>query len=257
MSNKSLDTPAILVVDLETSPIQAYTWGPKWETNILEFIEHSKILSYSAKWLNGHQITKGLPDYKGYKKGELDDRAIVKDLWNLLDEADLVIGQNSKAFDEKIMNARFLFHGLTPPSPYKSVDTRNEARRYLRLPSYKLDDMCDYFGIGRKLEHEGFPLWLKCMAGDKKAWRKMLRYNKADTLLTEKLYLQIRPWVKVNTGIFYGKTVCSRCGGRKLQRRGLQKNITTTYIRLHCQSCGGWQRLPQGEMLNIKPTVSL
>ena len=157
-------------------------------------MEEGQILSFSAKWLGGKHITKGWPDYKGYKKGVKNDKEIVKDLWKLLDEAEIVIVQNGRAFDVKYVNSRFLFHGLTPPSPYKVVDTKTEAKRYLRLPSYSLDSMCEYFGIGKKQEHEGFPLWTKCMAGDEKAWKRMLSYNKNDDILLITAHLsQITP----------------------------------------------------------------
>lgn len=250
--------PKILFIDLETTPIEAYTWGPKWETNLIEFTEHSRILSYSAKWLDGVHITKGWLDYKGYKPGALDDKAIVMDLWSLLDKADIVVAQNGNSFDLKIMNARFAFHKLTPPSPYKSLDTKLEARKYLRLPSNSLDDICDYFGIGRKLHHEGFPLWKACMAGDKAAWGRMKKYNKWDVVLLEKVYLLLLPWMKnhPNVGMYIGKLVCPKCGSGKMQSRGVSVNQTTSYKRVQCQDCGGWSRGPSIKR-DIKPLVSI
>lgn len=244
------------MIDLESSPIQAYSWGPKYESNLIEFIEHVRILSFSAKWLGGKQITKGWPDYKGYKKGSLDDIFIVKELWSLMDEADIVVGQNSKSFDVKLMNSRFAYHGLTPPSPYKQVDTKLEARKYLRLPSYSLDDLCDYFKIGRKVHHEGFVLWTGCMAGDPLSWKKMLKYNSWDTILLEKLYLKLRPWMvnHQNLNVFtQNGIVCNKCGSNKLQSRGTAVTQTNRYQRAQCQNCGGWQRYN----LSMKSTAGI
>ena len=129
-------TPKILLFDLETTPLEALTWGPKWEANLLEVKKETQILSYSAKWLSGKHTTKGQIDYKGYKGGKLDDKAVVKELWNLINEADMVVAHNGKSFDVKVANARFAFHSLAPPAPYRVIDTLTEAKKYLRLPSY-------------------------------------------------------------------------------------------------------------------------
>lgn len=242
--------PRILSLDLETTPLEAYAWGPKYECNLIEIIEHSRILSYSAKWLDGKHITKGWPDYKGYKKETLDDKAIVKDLWELVNQADIIIAQNGRDFDVKVMNARFLAHRLPPPAPYKLIDPKVEAKKYLRLPSYSLDDLCDYFNIGRKMEHEGFGLWLKCIAGDKFAWNRMKAYNKNDVIIMEKLYLILRPYMKShpNLGMFTGKVVCGKCGSSKIQARGLTFANTVKYHRWQCMDCGGWGREAVGEV---------
>lgn len=247
--------PKILFIDIETSPIVAYTWGPKWETNIIEFIEQSQILCFSAKWFNGPQRTKGLIDYKGYKKNILDDKEIVQDIHSLLDEADIVVTQNGISFDHKVINARLIKHGFMPPSPYKMVDTKVEAKRYLKLPSYGLDDMGEYFDLGRKLSHEGFNLWQKCMAGDKKAWNLMKKYNAQDVLLTEKLYLKIRPFMRShpNFSVYNDKNACPKCGSNKVQARGYAVNSTMMYQRAQCMSCGGWFRFGK-RVLKIENT---
>jgi hypothetical protein len=50
-------------------------------------------------------------------------------------------------------------------------------------------------GLGKKEEHEGFGLWLKCEAGDKAAWKRMRSYNRKDVKLTEDLFLDYLPWI--------------------------------------------------------------
>ena len=246
-----------MLIDLETTPIEAYTWGPKWETNLIEIIEQSKILSYSAKWLGKKQhTTKGWLDYKGYRPGILNDKNIVKDIWNLLNEADIVVAQNGKSFDIRVMNTRFLWHGLGPTSPYRVVDPKVEAKRYLRLPSNSLDDICDYFGIGRKMEHEGFGLWLKCIEGDVNAWKRMKEYNKDEVVLMEQVYKLLLPFMKThpNMGMFSAKTVCPKCGSnRGFKRGGFYSNNTTKYQVWKCLNCRGSARTT----LNLRETKPL
>lgn len=248
--------PKILYLDIETSPIKAFTWGPKWETNLIEVIEQSRILSFSAKWMGGQHVTRGLPEYKGYKKGVIDDKLICKDLWDLLDEADVVVAHNGKAFDVKTVSARLLANGLGPTAPYRVVDTKTEVKKAFRLPSNSLDDICDYFGLGRKMEHEGFPLWKRCEAGDRAAWDKMLRYNKHDVVLLEKLYMLIRPWISnhPNMATLVGKDgLCPTCLSKKLQKRGRGISGKGTHQRYQCMNteCGRWSRGPSEKSVSI------
>jgi hypothetical protein len=251
-------TPRILTIDIETSPIIAYSWGPKWETNLIKEIKPGMIISYSAKWLGGKQVTRGLIDYKGYKKGVVNDDRIIQDIHKLLDEADIVVGQNSKNYDVKFITTRILANGLPPPSPFKQVDTKQEAKKYLRLSSNSLEDMSTYFGIGNKLHHEGFELWEKCMAGDERAWNIMKKYNAQDVRLTEQIYLKLRPLMKThpNVGVYTDtKGACPKCNSTNVNLRGFVYNATTKYQRARCMDCTGWYRVGKPIKLNNKPGV--
>lgn len=239
----------VLFIDIETSPAIAYSWGvPMWETSLLEILRQVQIIGFSAKWLGGEHITKVLPDYRGYRAGKVDDKAILKDIHSLLSEADIVVAHNGRAYDMKTINARMAAHGMRPPSPYRQVDTRNEARKHFRLPSNSLDELSNYFGFGKKLAHQGFSLWTGCLAGDKSAWETMRRYNKHDVVLLEKVYKKILPFMTLhpNVGMYFGKTVCPRCGSGHIQSRGFIFSNSVKYKRVQCQGCGGWGRMNIG-----------
>jgi DNA polymerase elongation subunit (family B) len=235
--------PKILIFDIETAPNLSYTWGI-WEQNVIKVVRPWYILAFSAKWLRGTQTTKGLIDYTNYRKNRESDEAIVKEIWKLFNEADIVVAHNGDAFDIKKCSARFTFHGLTPPSPYQTVDTLKIARRTFAFDSNKLDEIGKLLKIGEKLKHEGFALWERCMAGDKKAWRKMKRYNGQDVRLLEDVYLTFLPWMKShpNLGNFAEKPVCPKCGSNKTQFRGVQRLSTGSYRRIQCNNCHGWSR---------------
>lgn len=249
--------PKILFIDIETFPLLAYLWGV-WEQNALSVTRRSIICCYSAKWLGGKQVTRGLPDYKGYKKGQEDDSKLVKELWDLLDQADIVVAQNGDNFDIKKMNTRFTFHKMSPPSPYKTVDTLKVARNIFGFESNKLDDLGKYLEIGEKTQHSGFKLWQGCMAGDRESWRLMKKYNAQDVLLLEKIYNRFLPWIKnhPNVGMFTDKMVCPKCGSGKLQARGYAWNNTTKYHRVQCQDCGGWARATKN-VQETRPIVNI
>jgi len=187
--------PNILFFDIETTPNLAWIWG-KWQQDAIAFEKKSHLLSFSAKFQGKKIITKGLIDYKDYKKDKEDDKALVKDLWNLLDQADIVVAHNGRAFDTKKVNARFSFHRMGPPSPYQIIDTKEMSKRHFNFTSNSLNDIADYLGIGRKKETGGFELWQKCMMGDRAAWSKMKQYNAYDVVLLEKVYERLMPWAK-------------------------------------------------------------
>lgn len=247
----------IVFLDIETSPNLAYVWG-MWEQNVIEFKSQWYIMSFSAKWLGGGHTTKGLVDYRGYTKGSEDDKALIKELWYILDKAEIVIAQNGDQFDIKKINARFAYHNLPPPSPYRTVDTKKVAKKYFAFNSNSLDNLGEYLGLGRKIKHDGFELWQGCMTGDKKSWKQMKAYNKQDVVLLEKIYLHLLPWIKnhPNLGLYTDKMVCPKCKSVKLERRGVQYNQTTKYVRLFCQDCRGWSR-STNNLQEVRPLVSI
>jgi len=237
----------ILLVDIETFPNIGYSWA-KYEQNIIDFIDNWYILCIGYKWLGGPTKVMALPDFKGYKPHGKDEE-LVKFIWELLNSADIVVAQNGDEFDFKKINTRFLYYGLTPPAPYKTIDTLKVARKVFAFNSNKLDDLGRDLEMGRKVENQGFPLWLKCERGDKKSWALMKKYCKKDVNLLEELYLKERPWISnhPNLDAFSNLPVCPRCGSGKIQNRGQSINQTFIYQRFQCQSCGGWGRYVKGK----------
>jgi len=228
----------ILIYDLETGPNLAYVWG-KYQQDILEFTHEWELLCFSFKWLGEKEI---------YAIGQdkFSEEVLVRRLHQLFDEADVVIAHNGDQFDQRMSNAKFIEFGLTPPSPYRTIDTKKVARRYFRFNSNKLDDIGRLLGLGRKVQTGGFGLWVGCLNGDPKAWKKMLMYNRQDVKLLEKIYLKLRPWIEnhpnvglINTG---NPDNCENCGHTKLHHRGTRYTNRRSYKRLRCTRCGHWQK---------------
>lgn len=255
MNNKT----KILYLDIETAPALGWVWG-KWEQNVIDFDKNWYILSFVAKWHKESKIiVKGLIDYKEYNKDKENDKKLIEDIWKLLDEADIICGHNLDNFDLKKINARFTYYDIKPPSPYKTVDTLKIARKYFKFDSNKLNDICKFFNIGKKVQHSGFELWEGCMKGEKKSWGLMKKYNKQDVLLLEKVYNRLLPWMSThpNVGIFNENgIVCPKCGSDKIQSRGYVVNKTTKYRKAQCQNCSGWLRFGLNLQL-IRPAVSI
>lgn len=248
-------------MDIETSPNLSWTWGI-YEQNVIEKEKSWYILCWAAKWLDRKPImSSALPDFKKmYKNNPEDDSAVLLDLWQLFDEADIIIGHNSDAFDIKKTNARFLAHGMTPPSPYKTIDTVKMARKTFKFDSNKLDHLGEELGLGRKIKHDGFSMWKGCMNGVDKDWKNMVKYNKMDVTLLEKVYLALRAWSTThpNLNLLQNTThACPICGVDALQKRGFAYTKVNKYQRYQCvgeEGCGGWS---SGERIKLnKVTIN-
>jgi DNA polymerase elongation subunit (family B) len=235
-------TGRVIILDIETAPNLGYIWG-KWEQNVIEYTKEWYMLGFAYKVLGEKRVHSWmLPDFPGYDRAKTDDRKLCAKLWEVLDDADVVIAHNGDAFDMPKSNARFLAHGMTPPSSYKTVDTKKVAKRHFRLNSNKLDDIGNYLGVGRKLKHDGFETWTGCMAGDRKAWALMRKYNVQDIALLESIYLKLRPWMTnhPNMSVFEGRNSCPACKSTNIQSRGFTITKTGRTRRWQCQDCGYW-----------------
>lgn len=236
----------VLLFDIETAPSKAYIWGLWQETKSYSFIETDWfVLCWSAKWLGSKEIiSSSLPVHKGYKDNPENDKPLLEALWKLLDEADVVIAHNGRKFDRKKVNARFLIHGMPPPSPYVVIDTLEVARREFAFTSNRLNDLGIMLGVGKKVDTGGFGLWKKCLEGDLKAWERMTKYCNGDISLLEAVYFKLRPYIKnhPNLGIDSDRCACPKCGSGKIQYRGYMYSNSGKYKRFQCQVCGGWGR---------------
>jgi ribonuclease D len=257
--------PKILLYDLEITPTLGWTYG-MYETNVLRVEREPYIMCFSYKWY-GEKGVKCLaqPDFPTtYKRHPYDDSHLAKELWKLLDAADIVVAHNAARFDNRVANERFLAHRLGPPSPYKTVDTLQIAKRYFRHGSNSLDNLCQKLEIGEKSKVKHSSLWYDCVFGDSKAWKQMVRYCKRDTEMLDELYTRLRPFMANHPNVAHlaGLTNgCPKCGSVNVQYRGSQRSNVATYRRVHCQDCGAWSRERTQEQaikpayVNISPSL--
>lgn len=235
--------PRILLYDLETSPLKSTTWE-LYDTNVIWVEEEWTILMFAYKWL-GEKKTHVISQHteKGWKPGKLDDRRVVEHLHNLFNEADILVAHNGDSFDQKKSQARFIYHNLQPVSPYQQVDTKKLAKKTFKFTSNKLDDLGEFLGLGRKLKTDK-ELWRGCLAGDKKSWDYMAKYNKQDVDLLEKVYLKLRPWSPQHPNLANlsdRPEACPRCGIEGKQwSQGWRYTKTAKYRRFQCLECGSY-----------------
>lgn len=238
--------PKVLVFDIETSPLKAFVWQKSvWKANIgsEQILSEWFMLCWSAKWLFSDEVIS--ERLTGKEAKNEDDSRIVKSLWKLLDEADILIAHNGSAFDVPNMNTRFVVHGLPPTSPYQTIDTCLIAKKQFGFTHNSLNGLAKIFGFDVKLDTD-FALWKRCVEGDDKALAYMEKYNRHDVELLEEVYMKLRPWIKghPNLGLYVetDEVVCPNCGNTQVS--WTDKYYYTTkgkYATFRCQ-CGAFGR---------------
>lgn len=239
------NAPKILLLDLETSHIESYVKSfSLWEVNIKpqEIIKDWMILCFSAKWLYSPDVMSFSCTQNEIR--EWDDEKIVKQLWELMDSADVVIAHNAN-FDIKKSMTRFAYHQMQPPSQFKTVCTLKMARSFLSVTSNKLDYLGEYFGLGRKIENET-GLWDKVEnwkhPEHKTAMRNMREYCNQDVFLLESVYLRLRPFAKNNPNLsLYGPSednyTCPCCANQGTLEWNEEKLFENRYPTGRCNVC--------------------
>jgi DNA polymerase elongation subunit (family B) len=242
----------ILILDIETAPTAAYVWG-MWDQNVAmnQIIKPGYILSYAAKWLGAHEAVT-MQSLNTSTKEEM-----LQGVYEFLNEADVVIHYNGKKFDIPTLNREFILMGLKPPSGFKQIDLLPVVRQQFKFPHNKLDYVAKALGVGGKLKHAGFDMWIGCMHDDPASWEMMEAYNVEDVRITEALYLKILPWIPnhPNMGLFNGEQdVCPNCGGKHLEKRGFSFTAAGKYQRFQCKDCGAWSRSKAN--VAVKPVIA-
>ena len=239
-------TPKVLIFDIETSPMKAYVWN-RWHTNVYleQTISEWFCIAWSAKWLYSNEVIgEVVTPIEALKE---DDSRIMKKLYELISQADIIVAHNGDKFDIPKINSRFISLGLPPYKPVFSIDTLKVAKKQFGFSSNKLDALAEYFGIPHKLE-TSFDLWKRCLNGDVKSLQYMLEYNKMDVKILEEVYLRLRPWIKghPNMANVYNEDElnCSACGSDKLELLPNQYYYTSVgqYQLYRCKECGALSR---------------
>lgn len=240
---KKNNGPKILFLDIETIGMQVKVWQP----NGNDFIPHDRvikdwaIIAWAAKWKGEDKVY-----YKDNrkKKNIRDDKNLLKDIWKLMDKADIIITQNGRFFDVPKLNARFEIHQLGIYSSFKHLDTRKLAKKHFGFTYYSLEYMAKVLKLPhQKLKHKKYPgneLWDACELGILDAWNEMEKYNKYDVLVLEDLYNRISPWDNsINYDVYYDETnnTCG-CGSTDFKLNGKKYLSSGVYNRYKCKKCG-------------------
>lgn len=192
-------------------------------------------------------------DFPSWKKSVNSDKELIKKAFDILDKADAVVTHNGKKFDWKFLQTRLLVHDLKPLHKIPHIDTRQEASKNLFMFNNKLQTLGIHLVNDKKLDHEGWDLWVKVRQRDKDAMKVMKEYCMKDVLLLEKIFKELRPFMNniPNYNLFTeGQTrCCPSCGSTRLTSNGYRATKTMSYKRIKCLDCGSSSRLDVSERL--------
>ena len=244
----------ILLIDIETAPNAAWVWG-LWNQNIgiNQIVNSGYVLCWAAKWYNDKKIMFS-------SLQEDTPKTMLRKIHALLDEADVVVHYNGAKFDIPTLNKEFVIYGIKPPAPFKQIDLYSVVKNRFRFPSNKLDFVAQALGLGQKIRHKGFELWIECMKNAPSAWKDMKKYNLQDVILLEALYVKVLPWIKNHPhyGLYReNEFLCTNCGSRNYHKRGWAYTTALKYQRFQCNDCGTWFRGNKSKLVREEKFVGV
>lgn len=238
--------PKILYLDLEVSTNQNIieNYGLKlWYSRMsaASITRDFVIFCASWKWISGGPDTK-VHNVCAEPDDVFNDMHVVSTVWDLLNEADIVVGHNVKSFDVKKFNTRAIYHGLDAPKPACYVDTLTIARRNFNFTSNKLAYLAHFLGLDAKDEA---PNWKKVLEGDAAEIKRMIKYCNQDIKVGVQVYEALRGWDQThpNLNAFkdgeteeHGCPVCQGTHHHKNKTYTRKNGDVVNYFR--CSDCG-------------------
>lgn len=258
--------PNILFWDIETSPIFAATWSLFQDHNSHDnILEDWKIICASWKWQRSNEIHSvawgNSPNNKKSAVTKMDDANVIRKLYKVLSAADIIVAQNGDNFDWKKFQTRCIELGLSAMPRPQMVDTLRVARKEFRLTSNRLDYLGKYLGVGAKVETPK-DLHMRVIRKEKGALDLMLKYNKGDVALLERVYNKLLPYIRnhPNYNAYVddsnGKIkpeVCTKCGSDHIQSRGRRGTLAGPRKVYTCMTCGNSMTGQLLKSMKLKP----
>lgn len=242
-SPRSIQGPRIVFLDYETAAAKVYAFGRKKQFISQDAVseEGGWLVSAGYKWQQADRVQM-VYDKQGIS--QQNDRKICETMWEVYNQADVIVAHNLRGFDHKVLQTRCIANGL-PTLPYvKTIDTLDIARKLCRFPDNKLDTIAAYLGVGRKVSHAGISLWKDVQEGDEKSLEAMLEYNEQDVLLLEDVFKELASRGLVsdfNAAHYYDDDLmrCHICGSTNVSPTGRHVYTAVSKFDEHrCGDCG-------------------
>jgi hypothetical protein len=178
----------VLIYDIETSPNIGWFWRAGYKLNISpdNIIKERAIICVSYKWLGEDQVYN-----LSWDKNQ-DDKFLLEQFIEVLNEADLIVAHNGDNFDLKWLKTRALYHRLPMLPNYKQFDTLKLVKSKLNLNSNRLDYIAKFLGFEGK-NKTTIDLWIDIVyKKSQEAMNTMLEYCDEDVRQLEKVYKELR-----------------------------------------------------------------
>lgn len=250
--------PNVLVFDIEISQgiYAAYPSKKPQYLSSRQMLADQHWICASYQWEDAKRINNVsvLDDMKSFKKNKYDirdfkwhDFVVVKELYDQIIEADMVVGHNIKNFDWKKFLAKCIEYDLKPPKEVKFFDTLTMARK-AGFSYNDLGFLAKKLGLENKMEA---PDWTAVLMGDADQIKYTSKYCSADIPPAMGLYKKFRPYfpTQFNHNLLRGDGVkcCPVCGCTEYTHRGKRFTAVGVYQAYECKDCG--KRFQDGKRL--------
>lgn len=185
---KTKNEGKILIYDIETSPNIGWFWRAGFKQNIgtNQILKERAVICVSYKWVGEDQV------YNLVWDKEQNDKFLIEQFVQVLNEADLIVAHNGDNFDIKWLKTRALFHRIPMLPNYKQFDTLKVAKSKLYLNSNRLDYISKFLGFEGKIQTTP-DLWNKVVIlNDRETLKDMLEYCDEDVRQLEKVYNELK-----------------------------------------------------------------
>lgn len=180
----------VLIYDIETSPNEGWFWRSGYKLNIdaSQIKKERAIICLSYKWLDENEV------YNLYWDLNQNDKFLIDQFIDVLNEADLIVAHNGENFDIKWLKTRALIHKLhykMLPN-YKQFDTLKVAKSKLYLNSNRLDYIAKILGFSGKIRTR-YNLWDEvCYDNNRDSLKEMIEYCDEDVIQLEHVYKELQ-----------------------------------------------------------------
>jgi len=182
----------VLYLDLETSPNIGFFWKSGYKLNIgyENIIQERAIICACYKWKDENKV-------HSLEWNNGDDKVLLQELAEVINEADLIVGHNLNKFDLPWIYGRCVKHNIQFDTNFKKEDTLTMARNMFSFNSNKLDYIAQFLGLGEKLS-TSYNLWKDIvLKNDAKAMNTMVKYCKNDVVILQKVHEKLCNYKKI------------------------------------------------------------
>ena len=227
--------PNILYFDIEIIP-------KHYETRMAA--DRSSVACFGYKF-DGDKKAKSLCllDFpRAWEKDPYIEYPLVKAAYNIMVQADVIIGHYSEKFDFPYMCSKFLQYDLDPSKLIHAAaknDTWRLSKRYLKLSTNRLATIAEFFGLENKTPTDVM-WWFRTIQGDAKALKKLNDYCAQDVEVLHNVHRKLRTFEKATRRFNDDFRSCHCCGSKTWVNGRFTTVAGTEKVVLTCSNpdCG-------------------
>ena len=143
----------------------------------------------------GKPFSVTAPEHPG--ESEIDDGPLAVAIRDKLEEADVIVGWNSKLHDIPLLNARLAKAGERRVDVKLHIDLMwYAAGSSMKIGSRKLANVSKFFDVEDRKTPLDWETWQLAGAGNPKALREVVKHCEYDVLVLGQVYPHLIPYVR-------------------------------------------------------------